>query len=209
MAELMNALGIGGKAATICIALFLLLNVIGEICTKMDKVVPSFMKVITNIKKKRKDKREKLKDQEDTLKDVKKLLTEVNKHYDADNIKKRDEWMKQVNETVSWVHTKANNYDNTIQELKQDFEQNRKLAEFLFIQNCRTTILDFASKTAHPDYLATKDEFRRVFKVYEEYEEFLRNHHMENGEIDDAMEVIHAEYQDCLRTNNFLEAKRR
>lgn len=205
----MNALGIGGSIASGAVVVFLLLNVIGEICVKMDKIVPSFMKVFTLIKNNRKAKKQKQIETEELLKKTSNLIAEFNKHYEPEKIKQRDEWMTSVNKTCEWVHTKADTYDTTIQELKRDFEENRKLAEFLFIQNCRTTILDFASKTAHSDYLATKDEFRRVFKVYEEYEEFLSTRHMENGEIDDAMEVIHAEYQDCLRTNNFLEAKRR
>ena len=203
MEALMNALGIGGTVATVFIVLFLLLNVIGEICTKMDKIVPSFMKVISSIKKKRKEKQEKIKDQEDTLKAVKELLGEVNKHYSQDNITKRDEWMKNVNDTVTWVHTKADTYDSDIRQLREEFAGNRKIAEQLYVQNCRTIILNFAENLAKPDYRASRDSFKRAFKVYDEYEEFLREHSMENGEIEDAMFIIHEKHQQYLRENLF------
>lgn len=160
------------------------------------------------IRKYFKRRKEEKKNREQLLSDVKELLGNVNEHYSADNITMRNDWMTQVNETMNWVHQRANVYDASIQELRDEFEKNRQIAELLFVQNCRTTILDFATKVGRPDYITTKDEFRRVFKVYEQYEAFLQEHGMENGEVDDAMAVIHSEHQECLRQNKFLEARR-
>lgn len=203
MKEVVEILGLWG-VPIIIIIVFVVMQIIGELFECFGKVVPEILKIRKFFKRKKLEKKQK----KDLLLNVEHLLADINQHYSEDNIRKRDEWMQAVNVDRQYMHDRAEIYDTSISELKTEFARNRKMAEFLFVQNCRTTILDFATKIARPDYVTTKDEFRRVFKVYEQYELFLNDIGEQNGEIDDAMEVIHSEYRECLRTNNFLEPKK-
>lgn len=204
MEKILETLGVPGIIIVVLATIWVILQFIGELCEVKGKIVPEWMKIRKFFKRRKAQEAERL----ETLKDVQALLASVNQHYNEDNIRKRDSWMQAVNADRQYMHERAEVYDASIEELKTEFARNRKMAEFLFVQNCRTTILDFATKIAREDYITTKDEFRRVFKVHENYEKFLEDIGEQNGEIDDAMEIIHAEYRDCLRTNKFLEPKR-
>lgn len=211
MEKILTLLGLPGTIIAGILIVYTCLNILGELIELKGKIVPEWMKIRKFFRRKKLQEEERLqalKDVKDLLTSTSKLLDEVNTHYGKDNITQRNNWITQVNNTMTWVYEKADSYDTTIKELKQEFKDNRKIAEFLYVQNCRTTILDFASKVGRPEYLATKDEFKRVFNVYRDYEKFLETHHMENGEVDDAMEIIREEHKECLRTNRFLEAKR-
>lgn len=202
--EFFAILGIGGSSAFIACILFLVMQIIGEICEKFGKIVPEFVKVRKFFKRKKLEKAQK----DQLLVDTKKALDEFNKHYSTDNINQRNEWITSVNNDRTWMHERADVYDQSIKDLKDDFKATKKTLEYLYIQNCRTTILDFSTRVCKPDYLTTKDEFRRIFKVHEDYEKFLKSIGEKNGEINDAMEVIHAEYRECLRENKFLEPRK-
>ena len=204
MEQILSTLGVPGTIGAGILLAYALLNLLGELIELKGKIVPEWMKIRKFFKRRKEEERTRL----ETLQNVQALLDNVNKHYSEDNIRKRDEWMQAVNCDRQYMHDRADVYDASIETLKEEFSRNRKMAEFLFIQNCRTTILEFAAKIARPDYVTTKDEFRRVFKVHTEYEQFLESIGEENGEIDDAMEVIHSEYKECLKTNNFLEPRK-
>lgn len=211
MEQILATLGVPGTIAAGILLAYALLNLLGELIELKGKIVPEWMKIRKFFKRRKDQEAERVQ----ALKDVKTLLTktetllnDVNSHYSEDNIGQRNDWITQVNNTMDWVHSKADSYDASIKELKEDFKVNREIAEQLYVQNCRTTILDFASKVGRTDYIATKDEFKRVFNVYRDYEAFLEAHNMENGEVDDAMEIIHEEHKDYLKHNRFLEARR-
>lgn len=204
MDKFLTAIGVPGKVIFVLAMLWILLQFIGELCELKGKIVPEWMKIRKFFKRRKAQQQDRIK----ILHEVQELLTDINKHYSEDNIKKRDCWMQAVNVDREYMHDRAKIYDESIADLKKEFERNRKMAEFLFVQNCRSTILDFATRIARADYITTKDEFRRVFKVHDEYEQFLKNIGGENGEIDDAMDVIHSEYKECLRINKFLEPKK-
>ena len=205
MQELMNALGIGGTVATVLVILFLLLNVVGEICTKMDKVVPSFMKIITKIKEKRANKKQKQKDHDDTLKLVKKLLDEVNNHYSEDNISKRDDWMGEVNKTMKFVKNQSLVYDNSLADIVKALNANTKMTEDMFVESSRDRIISFAEKAGDYDILLSREQFRRINRVYDEYEKFLVDHERTNGEVDIAYQTIQDGYRYRLQHHSFLE----
>lgn len=205
MAELMEALGIGGTVAAVLVVLFLLLNVIGEICTKMDKIVPSFMKIISNIKKKRNDKQEKINEQNATLTRVKSLLEEFDAHYNKDNIAKRDEWMAEVNKSMKFVRTRSMEYDNSIDKIVAALEANTKMTEDMFVESSRDRIISFAEKAGDYDVVLSREQFRRINRVYSDYERFLEEHNRTNGEIDIAYETIQDGYRHRLQTHSFLE----
>lgn len=197
MEQLLEFFKITGPWAAVLLGVWLVLNIIGEICEKKNKIVPEFMKIRKYFQRKRKEKKEK----DQLLKDVKILLADVNSHYNADNIEKRNEWM-------SWVNSRADVYDASIEELKelkQSIADGNALTLDLYINVNRNRIIDFASKVANENIIMSREEFNRIFKVYREYEEVLEKHNMTNGEVDIAYRVIVEAYEDRLHDHTFLE----
>lgn len=197
MEQLLEFFKITGPWAAGILGVWLVLNIIGEICEKKNKIVPEFMKIRKYFQRKKKEKQEK----DQLLKDVKILLADVNSHYNADNIQKRNEWM-------AWVNSRAEVYDASIEELKelkQSIADGNALTLDLYINVNRNRIIDFASKVANENVIISREEFNRIFKVYREYEEVLEKHHMTNGEVDIAYRVIVEAYEERLRDHTFLE----
>lgn len=204
MLSLIEYLNLPTKIAIILVGLLLILQVIGELLEVKGKIVPEFMKIRKYFLRKKMEKKE----VEKTLSDVKTLLTDVNAHYSADNIAKRDNWMQ-------WVNSRAIVYDNSIGEIgkisenltsvTQALKDCTKMTEELFVQNSRDRIIDFASKVSNPNVLVSREEFNRIFKIHDRYEEFLTEHDMTNGEVDIAYQVIRETYEEHMKNHTFLE----
>lgn len=54
----------------------------------------------------------------------------------------------------------------------------------------------------------THEEFRRVFKTYEEYEKIIEENNMTNGEVDASIQIIRDAYKDRLKRHAFIEDMR-
>lgn len=185
----------------IIIACFMVMQIIGGILDFKGKTVP----VIMNIRKHFKQKKQEKLETAETLKAVKILLQDVNGHYSADNIAKRDNWMQ-------WVNSRAVTYDDFIKEMGTKFanvvdalDNNTKMTEELFVQSSRDRIIDFATKVENKDTVVSREEFNRIFKVYNRYEQFLKDHNMTNGEIDINYQIIKESYEEHLHNHTFLE----
>lgn len=194
-------LNIPTKIGLVIISGFFVMQIIGELLELKGKVVPEFLKIRKYFARKKKEKKEVAQ----TLKAVKKLLKEVNAHYSEDNITKRDKWM-------CWVNDRAEVYDNSIIEINnnlaaatQALENNTRLTEEMFVQNSRDRIIDFATKVADESVPVSREEFNRIFKVYDKYEDFLEEHKMTNGEVDIAYRIINESYEKHLRRHSFIE----
>ena len=99
MGDIIKAIEFLGVPAAIAIAiigLFLILQLIGELCELAGKVVPELLKIRKYFKRKNAEKEETRK----TLLEVRQLLADVNSHYSQDNITKRDDWMHCVDKSV-------------------------------------------------------------------------------------------------------------
>ena len=211
MKELIEALGIWGVPTGILITLFVIfvfMQITGEILEWRGKVAPEILKIRKYFKRKREEKKRKAQ----LLDNVEKLLAEVNQHYDADNITQRNEWMQKVNSTIDWVHERAVHYDNSINQLSRDFgaaadalASNTELTEEIFVQNSRDRIIEFAARAGDYDLIISREEFKRIFKVYERYEAFLEAHSRENGEIETNYAIIEDGYDYRVRHHSFLE----
>lgn len=181
----------------ILVGLFIVLQVIGEIVEVAGKTVPEILKV-RKFFKRRKDEKE---EEQKMLKDVQQLLSDVYEHYSTDNIKLRDDWIKHIND-------KETVYDASVKELtalKERLELNNELTLDLYIDFNRNRILDFASKVANENVIISREEFNRIYKVYDAYEEILHKNKRTNGEIDTAYKVIQEAYQERLKHHTFLE----
>lgn len=187
-------LSIPGTVAVVLIALFLIMQIIGEITELCGKVVPEFLKVRKYFKRKKEERIETM----TTLKEVKQLLADVNKHYDDDNITKRNNWM-------CWVNDRAKVYDASIVELKEQFKENNAITLDLYINVNRNRILDFANRVINEDTPVSREEFNRIFKIYNEYEAILEKYGKTNGEVDIAFRIINESYEKHMRNHTFIE----
>lgn len=185
----------------ILVVAFLIINIIGEILSFKGKVIPAFMRIISFYKAK-KEKRIK---QERLIQEMQELLKSFNEHYSNDNIQKRNSWM-------DWVNNQATNYDTsittinqTLSEVKNALDKNTKMAEEVFVQNCRDRIIDFATKVNNENSPVSREEFNRIFKVHDQYEKFLVEHRRTNGEIDVNFEIIQEAYAAHVRNCSFIE----
>lgn len=201
MINYIEYLGIPLKIAIVLVAIFFAMQAIGEFLEFKGKVVPEFFKIRKWFTRRKREKAEATQ----TLKDVQVLLNDVNGHYSADNVAKRDGWMK-------WVNDRAEVYDESIKQLRealtevmQALKDNTKLTEEMFIQSSRDRIIDFATKTSNENVMVSREEFNRIFKVYAKYEKYLEEHKMTNGEVDINYQIIKESYEQRLRDHAFTE----
>lgn len=219
------------------IAIFLLLQLTGEIIEWCGKTAPVWLKVRKAIAARKEAKQNKANQEikvAETLaaiqvqyKDVNTLLTDVKEHYDEDNIAKRDKWMLDVNTTMNWARERAVVYDASVKELqdliqvvkKQSenierqqvaLELNNKMTSDMYKQNARGAILDFSHKLvnarkADKPVIFSREEFRKIHKTYDAYEEFLNTYGGTNGEVEDAMKIIRRAERYELPNIEFLE----
>ena len=170
--------------------MFLILQIVGELLEFKGKVVPEFIKIRKYFARKRIER--------ETFKEVQQLLGEVNKHYSSDNITMRDNWMQ-------WVNNQAGIYDKTLAELEKKMDKNNSITLSLLIDNKRNTIIDFASKVIDEKFPVTREQFKRVFKIYEEYENIIEENGLTNGEVDVAIRIIRDSYEAHTRNHSFIE----
>lgn len=189
------------KIGLVIIGSFLVMQIIGEFLEFKGKVVPEFLKVRKFFSRRKQEKNETTQ----TLKEVKQLLSEVNAHYSEDNITKRNSWM-------NWVNERAVVYDNSIVDITknladvtQALKDNTKLTEEMFIQSSRDRIIAFSTKVADENALVSMEEFNRIFKVYDDYENYLHDHNLTNGEVEIAHRIIEEAYELRLKTRSFTE----
>lgn len=194
-------LNVPTKVAIALVGIFLFMQIIGEILEFMGKIVPEFMKIRKYFSRKKQERKETT----ETLKQVQALLNDVNTHYSADNIQKRDGWMQ-------WVNDRATVYDNSIVTISEKLDnavealrKNTKMTEEMFVQNSRDRIIDFATKVANENVSVSREEYNRIFKVYNQYETFLEEHELTNGEVDIAMHIIRESYEQHIKHHTFLE----
>lgn len=199
--EAIATLGIPGSIAVVMVLIFALLQLIGGFIEAGGKVAPALLNVRKFIKNRRKAKNE----QAQTLIDVKTLLSDVNTHYSKDNISKRDDWMTWVNDRAVVYDTTIIEVKDAISELKDALNNNTKMTEKMFIESSRDRIISFASKVTEPVCYVSREEFNRIFKVYREYEEFLAERNMTNGEVDISYQIIEEAYRKHLAAHDFTE----
>lgn len=192
------------KVVAALVGVFLVIQIIGEILEFKGKVVPEFIKIRKYFIRRSNEKNE----TKQLLKKVEQLLNDVDAHYSVDNIAKRDSW-------IQWVNNKAIVYDNSICEISEisknltnvtnALKDCTKMTEEMFVQSSRDRIIDFAAKVADENSVVSKEEFNRIFKVYDKYEAFLEEHKLTNGEVDIAHKIIEESYGQHMKNKTFIE----
>ena len=185
----------------VIIGAILVINLVGEILEFKGKIVPEWVKIRKFFARRKSEKEETKK----TLMEVKQLLADVNYHYSEDNITKRDNWMK-------WVNDRAVTYDESIAEISKSLgdvinvlQDNTKITEEVFVQSSRDRIIDFATKVSNENIAVSREEFNRIFKVHQKYEDFLAERNLTNGEIDIVFQIIVESYEKHMKQHTFIE----
>lgn len=187
--------------ATILVAIFLIIQVVGEILEFKGKVVPEFVKIRKYFTRKKQEREIILQVRKELL-EVKALLNNVEKHYNKDNIEKRNSW-------INWVNNKADMYDNGIAELEKKMDDNNEITLSLLVDSKRDAIIAFASKVVDSNCPVTREQFNRIFKIYKEYENIINEHGITNGEVDVAIRIIDESYEEHTRNHSFIEDVRK
>ncbi len=190
-------LNVPASLALVLIGAFLVMQIVGEILEFKGKVVPEFVKVRKYFARKKQE-RQTMQEMSATIREVKDLLGNVEAHYSEDNIAKRNAWMK-------WVNDQAEVYDKSIAVLKEGLDKNNEITMSLYIESKRSSIISFASYCVCPDNPVTREQFKRVFRIYSEYEDIIRENGLTNGEVDIAIRIIREAYENHLRSHSFVE----
>lgn len=170
--------------------LFFVMQAIGELLEFKGKVVPEFVKVRKYFARKKQE-QENAKEISETMKSVKALLDDIGKHYSEDNIRMRDGWIKEVNRDLA--------------ESKEHWRELNATILSMLIESRRNTIISFASRVIDPACIVTREEFNRVFKIYDEYELMIEQNGLTNGEVNIAIRIIREAYEERLRSHSFVE----
>lgn len=183
------------------VVILLAMQLIGELLELFGKAAPGIMKLRKKFAAKREREFELLRaiqEAKEVVEEAKNLLDKVDKHYDEDNISKRDKWMHSVDEDIS-----LNKAD--ISFLKEKLEEVYDISIKDHIEALRSVIIGFANRISDHKSQLSHEEFRRVFAAHADYEDFLEKHELENGQVDIAFRVITDDYAERLRNREFLE----
>ena len=154
------------KVGFAIIACFIIMQVIGELLEFKGKVVPEFLKIRKFFLRRKAEKEEvRL-----MLQRVEQKLTDVNSHYSADNITRRDNWIKLISEKSDLYGDSIIVINKALAEVTEELKDNTRLTEEMFVQSSRDRIIDFATKVADESTMVSREEYNRIFKVYDKFE---------------------------------------
>jgi hypothetical protein len=197
MVNYIEYLSLPEKVGIAIVAFILVAQVIGEISELMGLVVPEIFKIRKYFARKKQE-RITLQQMPEALKNVQAFLNEVNQHYSADNITKRNDWIDNVN-------YKLETTDERMKEFDKKLDKNNENTLSILIDNKRDTIINFASYVMKESNPVTREQFNRIFKLYDEYEQIIEENGKTNGEVDIAHHIIKTSYETHMRNQSFVE----
>ena len=197
MLSYLQYLNLPTKVVMALVGVFFVMQIIGELLEFRGKVVPEYFKIRKYIKRK-KDDREAMRQVPKTLKEVRELLDNVNKHYSEDNIALRDQWIKDVNEKLE-IH------DQWKEKFDEKLDRNNQITLDLLIDHKRDKIISFANRVIDEKIPVTREEYNRIFKLYNEYEDIIKQNGRTNGEVEIAHRIITESYENHMRNHTFVE----
>lgn len=207
-------LNMPAKIACFLVGTFLIIQIIGELLEFKGKVVPEYVKIRKYFKRRKKEREalakmpaliESFEQVPETLNAVKTLLNDVNQHYSNDNIMKRDRWIKEVNEHIVESEKKRAEQNAWMQTLSEKLDKNSADTLSILIDNKRNAIINFASYVVDEKNPATREQYKRIFKIHEEYESDIEKNGLTNGEVGIAIRIIKESYESHMRSHTFVE----
>lgn len=103
------------------------------------------------------------------------------------------------------VNKKLAQDEQWIRELSQKLDKNNADTLALLIDSKRTQIIQFATLVADGKTPVTREQFNRIFKLYEDYEDIIKKNGMTNGEVDISYRIIKESYETHMKNHTFLE----
>lgn len=197
MVSYIEYLNVPSKIAIAIVALFLVTQVVGEVLEFCGIVVPEFVKIRKKIIRARKDK-EILRNVPVMVGGIQEKLDEFMQYYKPELIAKRNEWMDFVNKTIK-------DNEDGIRNLSEKLEKNNKDTLDLLVDMKRNAIINFASVAIDKERPVTREQFHRIFKIYEEYEHIIEENGLTNGEVDIAYKIINKAYELHMLEHSFVE----
>lgn len=214
MVQYIEYLGLPGCIAVGIAGLFFVMQIVGELLEFKGKVVPEILKVRKYFSRRRKEKENMRKMAElypslqrvpETLDSVKALLSNVDAHYSHDNITMRNSWMSNVDRRLGEAETAREENRQYIRSLESKLDKNNADTLSLLIDSKRNTIINFADLVIDENKPVTREQFHRIFKLYEEYEDIIEKNGLTNGEVDIAIRIIKESYEKHMRHHSFVE----
>lgn len=90
-------------------------------------------------------------------------------------------------------------------EFDRKLDKSNATVMSLMIEDKRSEIIDFASYVIDTENPVTREQFNRIFRMYDDYETILKENHLSNGEARIAMRIIHESYETHMREHTFVE----
>lgn len=104
---------------------------------------------------------------------------------------------KEVSEDIKEVRTE-------VQQVRKDLDKHVAENQKEKLEGQRRDILDFANACMN-GRKHTQEQFTFVIKTCDEYEAYIEQNHLKNGEISSAIEEIRRLYAKCRQNNTFLK----
>ena len=200
MVELFEKMGVPGAIVSAIASVLLVAGAIKEFTNSFS----TFKKVfnwIKGIKKRIKEKKETREKLAQSLLDAQKIIKDFSAHYSEDNISQRNNWINWVNSQAEDYNKTLESIDNTLSSLKEKLDKTTNLAEETSLNQKRLSVLEFAARVNNPRYDYSKEYFLKMKKIIEEYETYIEENNISNGEIDQAIKVIEKAYQEKEELN--------
>lgn len=167
-------LGIPATIAIVLVGLFLILQIIGELCELKGKMVPEFLKIRKYFQRKKQERE----DTKQMIQDCKQALLEFNSHYDKDNITKRNTWMTKVDSSVKNNDQLINNLDTKMDEL---LKTNKTLTAQL--EQVKNNVLENEADRLRSELFDCGNRCRRRIRLHPEEMEHIRAVYQKYSEV--------------------------
>lgn len=167
-------LGIPMTIAIVLVGLFLILQIIGELCELKGKMVPEFLKIRKYFQRKKQEKE----DTKQMIQDCKQALLEFNSHYDKDNISKRNTWMTKVDSSVKNNDQLINNLDTKMDEL---LKTNKTLTAQL--EQVKNNVLENEADRLRSELFDCGNRCRRKIRLHPEEMDHIRDVYKKYSEV--------------------------
>lgn len=115
------------------------------------------------------------------------------------------ESLNQLIDIVAGLKDELKETNNMVRTLSEKTNENNKKITDIRLDIMRNEIINFASKVHDVNSLVTRERFRRILKLYDEYEDMIRKEGRTNGEVDVAHRIITESYEEHMRNHTFVE----
>lgn len=167
-------LGIPATIAIVLVGLFLILQIIGELCELKGKIVPEFLKVRKYFKRKKKEKEE----TKQMIQDCRQALLEFNSHYNPESIAQRNNWMHGVDDSVRNNDAFIHKLDGKMDKL---LETNEKLTTQL--EQVKSNVLENEADRLRSELFDCGNRCRRRIRLHPEEMEHIRAVYQKYSEV--------------------------